>query len=308
MKIVFLGTPEFSVIPLKKLIDNNCGFKVIAVGTNRDKPIGRKQVLTPSPVKIEALKHRIPVFEYDKIRVEGVDDLKKLNPDLIVTCAFGQILSQEILDIPKFGVINIHASLLPDLRGASPIHYAILKGYKKTGITIMKTVFSVDAGDILVQKSLEIGKNETTGELFNRLSNLGGEMIVPAIKSIFEGTAVFTSQNEEKATFTKMIKKSDAKIDWGETCENIINKIRAYNPAPIAYTFLDGEMLKIFSARKSSETGKIGEIIKAEDNLIIACKDGAVEILELQKAGSKKMHAKEFLRGAKLIKGTILHD
>ncbi len=306
MKIVYLGTPEFSVLPLKNIIDN--GFNVVAIGTNRDKPVGRKQVLTPTPVKQFAKSVNIPVYEYDKIRNEGVEDLKNLNPDVIVICAFGQILSQEILDIPKYGVINIHASLLPELRGASPIHYAILNGFKKTGITVMKTVLEVDAGDILMQKSLEIQDGETTGELFERLSILGAELIVPALKQIESGTAKFVPQNNEKATFTKMIRKEMAKIDWNQPCEYVYNKIRAFNPSPVAYTLLNGEPLKIYSAKPSNSSGKAGEILRQDTVLEIACKTGSLIISELQKAGGKKLSAKDFLLGAKLTKGTILND
>lgn len=306
MRIVYLGTPDFSVLPLKSIIE--AGYNVVAVGTNKDKPVGRKQVLTPTPVKNFACEKGIKVFEYDKIREEGVSDLRELNPDIIITCAFGQILSQEILDIPRLGVINIHASLLPQLRGASPIHFAILNGLKTTGVTIMKTVYEVDAGDVLIQKSINILENETMGELFERLSVLSAEVILDALKLIESGKAVFVAQDHGKATFTKMIRKEMAKIDWNKTNEQIFNQIRAFNPSPVAFTLYKGEPLKIYSASLSNSSGKAGEILRADNILEIACGKGSIIIEKLQKAGSKQMIAKDFLLGNKLIVGSIIND
>ena len=179
MRIVFLGTPEFAVPSLKRVLED--GYTVAAVVTQPDRPVGRKQVLTPSPVKAFAAEKQIPVFQYEKIRKEGVGDLRALAPDLMITCAFGQILSQEILDIPKFGVVNVHASLLPKYRGSAPIQWAVINGEKKTGITIMQTEAGVDTGSILLQKELEIGANETAGELSERLSLLGADAIGEAL-------------------------------------------------------------------------------------------------------------------------------
>lgn len=305
MKVVFLGTPDFAVLPLKAVCETK-GVEVAAVICNKDKPVGRKQVLTAPPVKVIAESLGIPVFQYDKIRVEGVDDLKRLAPDLMITCAFGQILSQEILNIPKHGVINIHASLLPKYRGASPIHYAILNGEKTTGITIMKTDIGIDTGDILLQKSLQIGDNETCGELFERLSVLGAECIKDALSLIMQNSAVYTPQIESKATFTKIITKEQARIDWTKSADDIVNLVRAFNPAPVAFTTLNGEPFKIYSAEKCDITGNAGEILFADKTLIVGAGEKSVSLLKVCKAGGKPMQISDFLRGNKLSTGTKL--
>lgn len=305
MKVVFLGTPDFAVLPLKAVCETK-GVEVAAVICNKDKPVGRKQVLTAPPVKVIAESLGIPVFQYDKIRVEGVDDLKRLAPDLMITCAFGQILSQEIIDIPKHGVINIHASLLPKYRGASPIHYAILNGEKTTGITIMKTDIGIDTGDILLQNSLQIGDNETCGELFERLSVLGAECVKDALSLIMQNSAVYTPQIESKATFTKIIKKEQARIDWTKSADDIVNLVRAFNPAPVAFTTLNGEPFKIYSAEKCDITGNAGEILFADKTLIVGAGEKSVSLLKVCKAGGKPMQISDFLRGNKLSTGTKL--
>ena len=298
MRIIYLGTPDFAVNPLKKLLEN--GYNVVAVVCNHDKPVGRKQVLTPPPVKTIALENNIPCYQYDKIRVEGVEDLKALKPDLMVTCAFGQILSQEILDIPRLGVINIHASLLPKYRGASPIHYAILNGERKTGITIMKTDIGIDTGDIIMQEEIDIPEKQTMGELFESLSVLGADLIVKALPSIIDGTCTFDKQDEKKATLTKIIKKDMAKIDWNNSAKDIVNQIRAFNPSPVAFTIFENNPFKIYEAEESSLKGQVGKILKAEKELVIGCKDGSVSLKVVQKAGGKPMNIADFLRGAKL--------
>ena len=301
MRIVYLGTPDFAVQPLKRLID--CGYNVVAVVTNKDKPVGRKQVLTPPPVKILAESLGIPVFQYDKIRVEGVEDLKSLSPDIMITCAFGQILSQEILNIPQLGVINIHASLLPKYRGASPIHYAILNGECQTGITIMKTDVGIDTGDVMLQKSLNINPDETCGQLFERLSILGADAICEALPQIFDGKAQFVKQDDNLATHTKIIKKEMALIDWGGCAEDIYNKVRAFNPAPIAYCSFEGQPFKIFEAKVLDVDAPQGKIVRADKELVIGCGKGSISLLKVQKAGGKAMMIQDFLRGNKLTVG-----
>ncbi len=301
MNIVYLGTPDFAVLPLKYLVEN--GYNITAVIANRDKPVGRKQILTPPPTKILAEEYGIPVYQYDKIRVEGVEDLKALKPDIMITCAFGQILSEEILSIPKFGVINIHASLLPEYRGASPIHYAILDGKNKTGITIMKTDVGIDTGDIILQKEIEIKDGETCGELFDRLSILGAQCILEAWPNIINGSAKYIKQDEEKATFTKIIKKEMAKIEWNNCAEKIYNQIRAFNPAPVAFATFQGQPFKIYSAKVVSVSGEPGKVIKADDELIVGCGEKSLSLVKVQKAGGKSMDIKDFLRGNKLSVG-----
>ena len=302
MRIVYLGTPDFAVLPLKK-IAKRADDEIVAVITNPDKPVGRKRVLTPSPVKSAAIDLGIKVFTYEKIREEGVEDLKSLAPDIMITCAFGQILSQEILNIPKYGVINVHASLLPKYRGASPIHYAILNGEKITGITIMKTDVGIDTGDIMIKEEAKIEDDETCGELFERLSIIGANLLDKSLDIIKSGKAQFVPQNEEEATFTKMIKKEFALIDWNKSNRSVKNQVRAFNPAPVAYTFFGGEQIKIFSVELSDKSGKPAQILSCERDLIVACGEGSIIIKSLQKSGGKKMTAEEFLRGNRLPLG-----
>ncbi len=306
MRIIYLGTPEFAVAPLKRIFESGL-HQIVGVVTNVDKPFGRKKVLTACPVKKYALSVGLNVFSYEKIRNEGVSDISGLSPDLMITCAFGQILSQEIIDIPKYGVINIHASLLPKYRGASPIHYAILNGEKQTGVTVMRTDSGIDTGDIIKKsKEVEIGEKQTCGELFEVLSQVGADMILEVIDDIEKGRAEFIRQNDEEATYTKIIHKSDARIDWNNDAETILNAIRAFNPSPVAFCEYQGQNLKIYEAEKGILSGTPGEILDCSDNLEIACGSGSIKILSLQRAGGNKMTAKEFLKGAKLQLNKIL--
>ncbi len=306
LRAVYLGTPDFAVAPLISLLESPTLVELVAVVTNKDKPVGRKQVITACSVKAEALKHNIPVLQYDKIKNEGITDLLRLKPDIMITCAFGQILSQEILDIPKYGVINVHASLLPKYRGASPIHYAILNGETETGITIMRTDIGIDTGDVIIQKSLKINDDETCGELFERLSHLGAETLITALEQITSGEAVYKKQDERFASFSKIVKKVDAEINWVNDAISVKNHIRAYNPSPVAFTLLDGQPLKIYSVKVADGCGKAGEIIKNENVLEVACGSGSVLIEALQKAGGKRMSITDFMKGNRLDLGTIL--
>lgn len=303
MRIIYLGTPDFAVLPLEKIFSiKDC--EIIGVVTNKDKPVGRKQILTPPPVKVKALEMGLPVLQYDKIREEGVQDIKDLKPDLMITCAFGQILSQEILDIPRLGVINIHASLLPKYRGASPINYAILNGEKITGITVMKTDIGIDTGDMIYSEEISIGEEETAGELFDRLSILGAECIEKVLIDLLNGKMPLIKQNDSEATYTKIIKKEMAKIDFSKSAKEVVNTIRAFNPAPIAYTYLNGEIFKIYSAKVTYESGKAGTVVVSDKRLVVACGEGGIELLKVQKCGGKPLFIKDFLAGNKLPLGT----
>ncbi len=304
MRIVYLGTPEFSVEPLRALIES--GENVVAVITNKDKPVGRKQILTPPPVKVYAESKGIKVFQYDSIKKEGVEDLKALKPDLMITCAFGQILSKEILDIPTMYTLNIHASLLPKYRGASPINYAILNGEKVTGITIMKTDEGIDTGNMLLKKELAIKDGETAGELFERLSVLGAESIIEALSIVKSGRVVFVGQDNKQATFTKIIKKEDAKIDFTRSAEEIVNKIRAFNPAPVAYCILNGEPFKIYLATAIAGSAIAGEVVENQKQLLVGTGSGLLSLQRVQKAGGKQLEITDFLRGNAISLGTIL--
>ena len=300
MRIIFLGTPDFSVSCLDALI--NSKHEVVAVVTQPDKARNR-MVVSFSPVKEEALKHNIKVLQYDKIRVEGVDDLKALQPDLMVTCAYGQIISQEILDIPKYGVINVHASLLPKYRGSAPIQWAILNGEKETGITIMQTALGVDSGDIILQEKIAIKENETAGELFDDLAKMAPSVLMKAIDLIESGKATFTKQDESKATHFPMLKKEDGHINWTENGQSIINKIYGLNPWPSAFSTLDGKIFKIYKAH--FEEGAPAEVGVIKD-CKVACKDGYIVLEEVQIEGKKRMGVSEFLRGCSL-NGQVLN-
>lgn len=300
-KIVFMGTPDFSVPVLQRILQD--GYEVIAVVTQPDRPVGRKRVLTPPPVKVEALKHNIPVYQPEKIRVrEELDQILALNPDLIVTAAFGQILPKELLEAPKLGCINVHASLLPELRGGAPIHYAILEGKKETGITIMYMAEKLDAGDILTQVAVEITEEDNVGTLHDKLSAAGCELLSETLPKLINGELTGIPQDDSKATFASNIKREQEKIDWTKEGETIYNQVRGLNPWPVAYTTLQGKVMKVWRAEKvnSQVTAEPGEIIeKLEDGFVVKTgNDIAIKITEMQPAGKKKMSSFDFLRGA----------
>ena len=300
-KIVFMGTPDFSVPVLQRILQD--GYEVIAVVTQPDRPVGRKRVLTPPPVKVEALKHNIPVYQPEKIRVrEELDKILVLQPDLIVTAAFGQILPKELLDAPKLGCINVHASLLPELRGGAPIHYAILQGKEKTGITIMYMAEKLDAGDILTQASVEITEEDNVGTLHDKLSLIGSELLSETLPKLIAGELKGIPQDDEKATFASNIKREQEKIDWSASGEEIYNKVRGLNPWPVAYTMLQDKVLKVWKAEKvaSDSQAMPGVIIKREEDgfIVKTGNETAIKITELQPAGKKRMTSYDYLRGA----------
>ena len=315
MKIVFMGTPDFSAVVLEKL---NSVYPVSAVVTGLDKPVGRGYNLAPSPLKVKAIELGIPVLQYAKVSREGLDDIRALQPDIIVTAAFGQILSDAFLAIPKFAVLNVHASLLPKYRGSSPIQWSIINGDEKTGITIMKTVKAVDAGDVLLEKETEIGKKETAGELFDRLAKLGGEAIVEAISLVECGKATFTPQDESKVTHCSMINKGDGLVDFSKSAKEIDCFVRGMTPWPSAYTHIGEKTLKIFDVEKVElsdlqksndqfENAKLGEVVLADKNhgLIVKVADGFIRLHVIQLEGSKRMDDTQFLLGRKIDVGTI---
>lgn len=315
MKIVFMGTPDFSAVVLEKL---NSVYPVSAVVTGLDKPVGRGYNLAPSPLKVKAIELGIPVLQYAKVSREGLDDIRALQPDIIVTAAFGQILSDAFLAIPKFAVLNVHASLLPKYRGSSPIQWSIINGDEKTGITIMKTVKAVDAGDVLLEKETEIGNKETAGELFDRLAILGGEAIVEAISLVECGKATFTPQDESKVTHCSMINKGDGLVDFSKSAKEIDCFVRGMTPWPSAYTHIGEKTLKIFDVEKVEpfdlqksneqfENAKFGEVVLADKNhgLIVKVADGFIRLHIIQLEGSKRMDDTRFLLGRKIDVGTI---
>ncbi|MEH7251257.1 methionyl-tRNA formyltransferase [Neobacillus niacini] len=312
-KIVFMGTPDFSVPVLRKVIED--GYEVIGVVTQPDRPVGRKKILTPPPVKVEALKHGISVYQPEKIRQK--DELEKivaLKPDLIITAAFGQILPNEILEAPTHGCINVHASLLPELRGGAPIHYALIQGKKKTGITIMYMVEKLDAGDILTQVEVEITEEDNVGTLHSKLSEAGSHLLSETLPKLLKNQLTPKPQNNEEATFAYNIKREQEKIDWAKTGEEIYNHIRGLNPWPVAFTTLDGQTVKVWRSEKikGEKNAVPGTIIKNEsDGIIVSTgNETAIKIKELQPAGKTKMTSEEFYRGAgsKILVGSRLGD
>jgi methionyl-tRNA formyltransferase len=312
-KIVFMGTPDFSVPILRQIISD--GYDVIGVVTQPDRPVGRKRVLTPPPVKVEALNHGIPIYQPEKIRQkEELEKILSLKPDLIVTAAFGQILPNELLEVPAHGCINVHASLLPELRGGAPIHYAIMQGKKKTGITIMYMVEKLDAGDILTRVEVPITDSDNVGTLHDKLSKAGSELLSETLPLLLAGKLTPVKQNNEDATFAWNIKREQEKIDWTKTGEEIYNHIRGLNPWPVAFTSLDGNVLKIWKAEKvrGFSGNEPGTILKIEtDGILISTgNETAIKIKELQPSGKTKMTSEVFLRGAgsKISNGSKLGD
>ncbi|MCI7583752.1 MAG: methionyl-tRNA formyltransferase [Christensenellaceae bacterium] len=303
MKVVFMGTPDFAVPCLETLTQSR--HKVIAVVTQPDRPRNRGQV-TFCPVKERALELGILVLQYEKVSREGVDDIRALNPDVIVTAAFGQMLSREFLEIAPYGVINVHASLLPKYRGSSPIQWAVVNGETETGITIMKTAYKMDSGDIITQKEVAIGEDETAGELFEKLSHAGAPELVKALDLLEDGKATFTPQDESKATYFPMLKKEDGEVDFSLPAHDVVCRIRGFNPWPSAFTSAGGKRIKIFKAAVVEGKGKPGEVIAAErDGITVACGDNAVKITELQPENGKKMSARDYLAGHKITVGTV---
>lgn len=308
MNIIFLGTPDFALPALDAI--NKSEHKILCVVTQPDKPSDRGHKVKFSPVKEYAKSNGIDVLQYKKIRVEGVNDLKHLNPDIMVTCAYGQILSQEIIDIPKYGIINIHASLLPKYRGAAPITWALINGEQKTGVTIMRTDAGVDTGDILIKKEVDIDPDENSGQLFDKLSTVGAQLILEGLKQIENNTAVFVPQDNSKASHYPMLKKEIGQIDFTKTAYEVKNLIRALNPWPLAYFTYEDNVIKVFSSHivKGMEKGKCGEVMAADskNGLLISCSDELISIDELQYPNSKRMDVKAFLNGRTIEVGKVL--
>ena len=306
MKILFAGTPDFAVLPLENII--NSGFEVVGVVTQMDKPQGRKGILTPPPVKVTAEKYNIPVFQPVKIK-EEISALQSFNADILITCAYGQILTQEVLDLFPMGVWNIHAGLLPFYRGASPIQSCILNGEKETGVCVMKTELGLDSGDILCVEKTEITPTETYGELSNRLSQIGANLIVNALKVLQSGNYTLTKQGETGVNIVRKIDKEQAKVSFDNPCESIVNLVRAMNPSPIAYAEINGEKLNIYLAERVDfdGAGQIGEVVCdiPKKGLIVRAKDGFVKLLEVQISGGKRLKGGDFLNGRKVKKGDI---
>ena len=301
MKIVYAGAPEFSVAPLQSLMD--AGFCAVAVVTQPDKPFGRKAVLTPTPLKKYAESAGIPVYDFPKIR-DHAAELRAIGADVMVTCAYGQLLTQEVLDAFPQGVYNIHASLLPRWRGASPIQHAILAGDERTGVTVMKTALGLDTGDMLVSREVPISSQDTAGTLSEKLSAVGASCICEALQLLEKGQAVFVKQDEERATFCRKIKKEDCLVDFTRPAKEICNLIRAMDPAPLAYAFLGGKLANFCFAEPCEEKGDAGTVIRADKTgIYVAAGSGCVKITQMQLEGGKRMRAADFVNGRKIAVG-----
>lgn len=307
MKLVFMGTPDFAVPCLEELI--NAGHEIIGIFTQPDKPVGRKRVMTPPPVKVCAEKNGITVYQPDSVRTEEALSLvKELNPDCVVVVAYGKIIPSEMLKLPKFGFVNVHGSLLPKYRGAAPIQWSIIDGETKTGVTTMQMDDGIDTGDMLEVSETEIGENETAGELFDRLAEMGGKLIVSTLSKLEKGELTPIPQDHEKSNYAKIISKEMALIDFNMSAENVFNLIRGFNPWPIAYTIIGDKRLKVFAAEKiGSVNGKAGEVVSSDGTLTVAFGDGnGLKFTDVQLEGSKRMSATEMLKGRPIGKGTVL--
>lgn len=325
LNILFMGTPDFAQESLKCLYEEK--YNIIGVVTNPDKPKGRGMKMVASEVKEYAVAQNLTVYQPEKVRknIEFIEEIKSLNPDLIVVVAYGKILPKEILEIPKYGCINVHASLLPEYRGAAPIQWSVINGDKTTGVTTMYMDEGMDTGDIILKEKIKIGDDETTGELWNRLSKIGGKLLIETVKQIEEGTAPRQKQ-PEGFTMAPMLDKEMAKIDWKEkTASQIHNLVRGLNPIMGAYTFLNEKKIKFWKVKSRSKEEMIelfpeleeylfkvddlipGTVMFSSDKngLFIKAKEGIIEVIEIQGENAKKMPVRDFLRGNSIMAGEI---
>lgn len=305
MKVLFMGTPEFAVPTLEAVVA--AGHEVVGVYTQPDKAVGRKQILTPPPVKVCAEKYGFPVFQPVTLRDGSAEEnIKTLSPDIIVVVAYGKILPEALLSLPKYGCVNGHASLLPRHRGASPIQWSIVSGDKVTGVTTMYMAKGIDTGDMLLKAETEIGQDETAGELHDRLSIIGAELMVKTLKGLEEGTITPEPQDESKATHAPIIDKEMGYLKFDAPATDICNLIKGFNPWPAAYFTVDGKRIKVFASKVSGKTDKEpGTVVRSDGELIIACAEGtSLSLTEIQPEGKKRMTAKDYLTGHSLEVGS----
>lgn len=305
-----MGTPHYGALVLKKLIESK--HQVVAVVCQPDKPVGRKQVLTPPETKVLAKEHNIPVYQFNKIRIDGVETLKNIDADIIVTAAYGQILSQEILDITKFGVYNVHASILPKYRGSSPIQWSLINGEKKIGVTILKTLAGLDNGPILLTRECEILSTDTVETLMQKLGEMGADLMLQGLDMLESGNYVLIPQNEDEMTYFPMLKKENSNIDFSKTSQEICNFVRGMAEWPVAVTNICGNITKVFAAEPvvylAERKYEPAEVACAtnKQGLIVATKDGFVRLREIQQQGGKRLKDTDFLNGKKIPVGTKL--
>lgn len=295
MRLLFMGTPEFAVPCLARLIAD--GYEIAGVFTQPDKPKGRGHKLAPPPVKELALQHNLPVYQPEKLRDgRALEIFRSLKPDLAVVVAYGRILPKELLEVPPFGCINVHGSLLPKYRGAAPIQWSVLNGDPSGGITTMYMAEGLDSGDMILQEETPIGENETSGELYERLSQMGASLLVETVKQVLAGNAPRIPQEESQATLAPMLEKSMGQLDFSKPAFAVHKWICGMNPWPAASTLLDGMPVKVYRSRIVQGEGEPGTILPGK-GLTIACGQGAVELLEIQAQGGKRMAAADYLRG-----------
>lgn len=298
MNVVFMGTPDFAVESLKQLLSSK--HTVSAVFTKQDMPRGRKMIMTPPEVKVLALEHNLPVYQPKTLKDEEViNQIKEINPDVIAVVAYGKLLPPEVLDIPKYGCINVHGSLLPKYRGAAPIQWTVLNGDEYGGVTTMYMGEGLDTGDMILTYKTRVGENETSGELFDRLAVEGGKLLLDTLELLEKGQAPRIPQNESEATHAPMLSRESCQVDFEKTAGDVHNLIRGLSPWPVAQTTLEGKKVKLISSRVSKLQGNPGEVVSVNP-LTVACKEGSVEILTLQLEGKKAMESKAFLLGHKL--------
>ena len=307
MKIIFMGTPDFAEESLKSIYE--AGHEIVGVVTNPDKPKGRGMKMIPSPVKEFAIGKNLTIYQPEKVKnnEEFINELKALQPDVICVVAYGKILPKEILDIPPYGCINVHASLLPQYRGAAPVQWAVLNGDKTTGVTTMYMDVGMDTGDMILKEEVQIGEDETTGELWDRLKTIGGKLLVETLKQIEKGTAPREKQGED-FTVAPMLSKDMAKIDWNKSAKEIKNLVRGLNPIMGAYTFLNDKKIKFWKVKVAGEDEIYAEnlgfltngtvmVSDPKDGIFIKCKEGILKVLEIQGENAKKMSIEDYLRG-----------
>lgn len=307
-KIIFMGTPDFSV-PILEAVHNE--YSVDLVISQPDRPVGRKRILTAPPVAATAKKLGIPLYQPENVSKEGLETITQLNPDLIITAAYGQLLSEQVLNIPKLGAINVHASLLPKHRGGAPIHRSIIEGDEKTGVSIMYMAKTLDSGDIIAQKEIPILDEDSVGTMHDKLSYLGRDLLLEVLPSILNGTNNRTPQNHEEATFSPNILKSDEYVDFNRKSREVFNQIRGLNSFPGGYTLLDGKRLKLYASKITNEqtTEPAGKIIEiTEDGFMVATKDELLLITEVQPAGKKRIQAVDFINNNPSYVGLVLGE
>ncbi len=307
-KIVFMGTPEFAVPSLKLLIESS--DEVCAVVTQPDKPKGRGMVLTPSPVKVLASAHNIPVFQPERLNSDFAAKLKEIAPDVIVVVAYGKILPMSVLDIPKYGCINVHASLLPKYRGAAPINWAIINNEKETGITTMLMDEGMDTGRMFLKEAIKISQDDTAGTLHDKLKEVGANLLIKTLDAVRHGAITPIEQDNSLATYAPMIKKDDCHIDWNKDAVSIRNLVRGLNPLPSAYTYIGERLLKIYKGdvKLGDINEKAGTIINVSpEGIEVTAGNNIFVITELKPENKNKMTAKEFLRGYRIGKGQVFN-